>query len=895
MNKLKLYAIKRQATPLAALLMLGLFIPFLIYLCQTEIYSLFCQTKVWVDQMNRYEAIKVVTDYTGKLNSELSVLLLWIEAGLVILLTLFFVIRKWFIKYCLSSHELLAYKCNNCLVLQRDIQRISADDSGLSVNMTNKDFPEFKVHPNSSQEPQLQDLLNLNNSSFCHFSFLNGNFWETSFEKRDTDVWKDYEKNKDLKLKIECIYAFYENLKKKAQDKKLKEVFSQLQDVYSEDNLKEAIAYVNKHRYELGMAFIGDKIGLLDFKADSQKVILYVYKTDHFTWKVCKYLYEKYQNRFIEVFRLINHYSNDTEKRSLLMKSLFLLFSSMGVDAIVHGRDNRGIRRFLMTLRSGRLSQDGISRIHISVDESFSFTDIEENNPNCDTWLKRGVAEEIGYPGISREELKMKVTFCDFAITYQLGEVGLCADVDLERIDRVPLFPAQDKYLESKALFCIPFPYRWYNLYKFWKWSNPNPDYVRKVIMQQCKDERLKMKWVGFAPLVYARFFIRHFLRKRIGDSVRKTKKTGWLVVNLLIILLLLFTKNIITSLSWQAWTVIAMVIVAGLSALNFWKRRKKGIPLFKSNIEPLVPQWTGDVTVLQNTVASHSYEGKNIYLRSSVDDMSGSLKGYVVKSEPKCAVRAKSDNVEEIPMVFFNIAPVRYEEEKGKIHFPLFYITRNEIYYYQLYQLTGDGGKGKKQKECAKFQTLSFIFSEGDASMCKADIDDELRNNLHYYFNLNKEEFVKKDTKEKDSMKVEALGNLVFDSSQQITDLFRFNDDFYFICKIAEKPNLSVSAHALWDKKNRSLKKPKPLTAKELEEGYMGIAKGGLEGYRATVDTESYLLVLYSFQLATEEKQLTEKIIKSWVPMGGRLSELEVLALQFLLIRNEPAIYLGH
>ena len=890
MTNLKQCAIRRRFTPLAIIFIIVIAIPLSAYHCRIGIYNIFCQTQIWMEQLNQYETVRIITNYTGKLDSTLSLLLLWIETGLLVLLALFFIVRKWFVGYCLRSHEILAYKSNQILVLQREIRKVSENDSGLLVNMTTEELSEFKVHPNSFQQSQPYNLLNLGNHSFCYFSFLNGDFWETSFEKRNTDVWEENGGNRELQLKMECIYAFYENLKRKAGDGNLKEVFTGLQYVYNKENLKEAITYVNDHRYELGMAFIGDKIGLLDYRTTSGKTILYVYKTDHFTWKVCKYLYEKYQDRFIEVFQLIERYSQNVEKRSLLMKSLFLLFSSMGVDAIVHGSDSNGIRHFLMTLRSGRLNTDGISRIHISVDESFSFTDIEANNPSCDTWLKRGVAEEIGYPGMDRKKQEMKVTFCDFAITYQLGEIGLCADVEINHIERVPLFPAQDKYLESDAMFCIPFPYRWYNLYKFWMWSNPAPDYIRKIIMRNCKDERLKMKWVSFAPLVYARFFIRRFSFNKIGGNVRRAKKTGWFFINLIVIFMLLFLNNIINSLPWYFWSYMALMTVVGIIIFKIWSRKKRGASLFGTPMRPLVPQWTGDVHVLQNTIAGHPYEARNIYLHGKSDNSSNDLKQYVVKGEPKCAVRARNGQVEEVPMVFLNIAPIRYKTEKGKIHFPLFHITESEIYYYQLYTLKSDTEKEKPQKEQAKLQTLSFIFSEGEASMCNAKIDEDLFNNLHYYFNLPQEELMAENIQGKGSGNIKKLYNLK--TSLRMTDLFRFDDDFYFISKMGEKPDLSVLSHVLGNEKD--VKSPQPVSARKLKEKYTGIDKGGLEGYRVIKGTDTYLFVLYSFQLATEGKQLTDKIIKSWLPTNGRLTELEVLALQFLLIRNEPVIYLG-
>ena len=195
MNKteLRMYAVWRLVAPFVIIiaLLLAIFLSAYYFRIHTEIYDLFCRTRLWVEQLNQYEAIKIITSYTGKLDSDLSLFLLWVEVTLFILLCLFFVVRKWFVWYCLRSHEILAYKTDQVLVLQRNIRRTSENDSGLLADM-NKKFSEYEVSVGGDSH----NLLNLADNTFCHFSFLNGKFWEVSFEKRNTKVWGRRSENK---------------------------------------------------------------------------------------------------------------------------------------------------------------------------------------------------------------------------------------------------------------------------------------------------------------------------------------------------------------------------------------------------------------------------------------------------------------------------------------------------------------------------------------------------------------------------------------------------------------------------------------------------------------------------------------------------------------------------
>lgn len=837
------------------------------------------------------------------INGASGIKLLGIGVAVFFFLTILWVMRALAVKIGFFLQDFLSYKSGMALVLKRNLKGNEKGSTFLRVDITQcKNDPVFMIKiPGCQNKKSILGLLDdKENQHFCYFSLLNGKFWAQSFEERSTELFSEESK---LDEKIKAISLFYNNLIAASNNKELQKLFQKIQSAYSEENITNAIKTINDNRYSLGLAFIGDKVGLLDYEEDTSGEKLCTYLTDHFTWKVFKHIYQNNKEVFVEAFRMLGKRKSlkYREERSLIMKSLFFLFSSMGVDLVVHGKNRKGKEFVLAAIRSGKLQDDGTSRIHIAVDESFSNTDLENKVPDCKRWIERGVEEEIGYKADD-----LKFVLYDFSITYQLGEIGLCGDVEIANIDEAIMKPGQDKYLEMKALMAFPFPCHWYNLYKFYLWIFPDMELMKRLVTESVDDERMRLKWVGFAPLIYARFFMRYILRRSQLSNFDEIASYSFVAANILLLLGIIVSG--VFGNGVHLLVLLFMILVTYLWPLKvlFSKLYKR---VFGYKLEPFVPQWTGDVTVLQNTVAGTPFSGKDIYIKddSSLLDEEIDIDRYVVKSQPKCAVRRKADDTAvEVPLVFFNVECKKFEGEAGQIKFLHFFLhkTEKDICYYEVYQIHGNedatdsgisGNTIKSKRRNARFVSMSFNFPPSRSIKVHrkgTEFNDTEQNdknkvskrNFKYYFNLSDD--VLKDTK--------MLGHPIL-NGEYLTDFFKFNDDYYFSSVCGDNPDMGALIDSLFDtdkQKYMSKKVERWSEISELDALYKDVKGWQREAHVVLENQEKYAVVIYKLSL-NDDKLINNKIDRSWSYINGRLLELEVLALQFILVR-EMQIYIG-
>lgn len=140
------------------------------------------------------------------------------------------------------------------------------------------------------------------------------------------------------------------------------------------------------------------------------------------------------------------------------MHTLCYLFSSLGIDALVVGKDYKNRKVCLASVRSANIDRSYTSRIHVSVDEAFSDTDSEqEESYSVKCWVKRGIEEEIGI--LQKDLDNIKISYTDFSIVFgNYGEIGLSAIIDAENLDTWLVHPGKDKALESAGMFFIEIP-----------------------------------------------------------------------------------------------------------------------------------------------------------------------------------------------------------------------------------------------------------------------------------------------------------------------------------------------------------------------------------------------------------------------------------------------------
>ncbi len=478
----------------------------------------------------------------------------------------------------------------------------------------------------------------------------------------------DYETRKPLEKKIcleeivrNVIQRHYEQLQEKLRrngwiedplfsieyNGKLQPVCNVMKEIYNVDTLWEAIEIVKGNIGTDGaIKFIGNKIGICGFSLEGKaEILLRVYETDHFTFKVFKQIFK--DERYNYVFRTLISRINRTcrwEKKSVLVETMAFLFSSVGIDILIGGNDISGNKKLLVAARCGDIESDHISTLHIPVNESFSNTDVEGDVYSLTACVKRGIKEELGIP----IELidNSQISFHDFAIVADEGEIGFGCYVDMS--DKIPLeqcriYPGQDKFMELNNIFVVPYP-------KF----RYNPSDYEDIFYQLTNDDRFCMKWQSFATLIYQRAILRNekagFITSVIIESV--------IVVGLILFLSVIFNQNCSEDVSSRIMAGVVSIFFYALSRLiKLRPARRKG--LFK----PFVPQWNGDCKVLQSSVdflddasAFMLKDSRRFGLLLSDDSKCATyqLSELSLMMPPFCTVRKKSHDYSEYPISFY-------------------------------------------------------------------------------------------------------------------------------------------------------------------------------------------------------------------------------------------------
>ena len=189
---------------------------------------------------------------------------------------------------------------------------------------------------------------------------------------------------------------------------------------------------------------------------------------------------------------------------------------------------------------------------------------------------------------------------------------------------------------------------------------------------------------------------------------------------------------------------------------------------------------------------------------------------------------------------------------------------------------------------ECVKIDRIGFRFSESEKKIENEGLQQEIvvdpKKSFIYYFNLHEDEL--KDTK--------VLGNPIL-NREYLTDFFKYNDDYYFSSISCGTPDMGVLIDYLFGHKEQEDSGRKVKSREEVQQS-QALHKGAKGWFREThvvlENGEKYAVVIYELPL-NDDKMINEKIERSWSYINGRLSELEVLALQFILIR-EMRIYIG-
>lgn len=444
------------------------------------------------------------------------------------------------------------------------------------------------------------------------------------------------------------------------------------EEAYSYNNIKAHIEKVEKTMQDdNSMNFIGDKIGIKGYSIDKGVLTLAIYMTDHFTFMVFKDIFKEktYKEFFQTIIRRTNTASQKDKK--LLVRSLKFLLSSFGIDIVIHGKTCDERKAMLIGVRSGRIEKNGECKLHVPVNETFTRTDIDNKRYSLVECVKRGIEEEIGLESSLIDN--HLISFHDFALVSDQGEIGLGCHVDLSSVmplEQVRLYPGQDKYMENDNLLIVPYPPF------FW---NPNQYVV--YFYKHSYNDIFSIPWESFTPLLYQRCIVRNM-------SMRYPflLKTVFILLLTVIIFSIVkpdkveknFIKVIVDSIYsvGAAWLWLAACFVFKLLRGNFLKK--------KTYFMPLIPQWGGDVKVMQSTTCFCKIDNTKAHDDNpTASDFYFCIYGRKEKPReyplcrlklivpPLSKVRRESvyDN-RESPINFFMFQPQKHEVVKSRLFF---------------------------------------------------------------------------------------------------------------------------------------------------------------------------------------------------------------------------------
>ncbi len=539
-----------------------------------------------------------------------------------------------------------------------------------------------------------------------------------------------------------------------------------LKEIYCPENIKRAIEELNQEAItNKALHFNGDKIGICGYQMEKNYIkpnsfTLKVYETDHFSFLIFKKIYK--DDRFHDFFQQLILRANTLShtKKQLLVASLAFVFSSFGLDIAVDGYTTSRKKKMLLAIRSKAVESSNRSSIHVPVNECFSKTDLINDNQeySLEECVRRGVEEEIG---IDRDKLK-DIRFYDFAIVTDEGEIGISCHATIDKeipLEKALLYPGQDKYLEISELLIVSIPSIFMNEKKY-------PEHFYKL----SANDKLAFIWQSFTPLLY---------RRAVLHNIKENTYSEYFINFLLSIILYTWLKMNDASLSAIVFFLVMCLFTYIGHHITYASHYKY--------LAPFVPQWNGDVTVLQATGKQsfkdeHPIE-RNLLVKGMTfgvhpDSFQDHIKieDLYMKDSPKCCVRRERTDRSECPLSFY-----RMKKKNPEINY-----RNDKLLFYEIpYQNNGNNLSLylsiKKINHTDKVE-YSFIKSiERTESPVLIKNPDLKEISLSPYSNYFK---VDKDLLEKlDYYKIDTDSKLYNESLQSFTDIWSLMDLFEYDC----------------------------------------------------------------------------------------------------------------
>lgn len=237
--------------------------------------------------------------------------------------------------------------------------------------------------------------------------------------------------------------------------------------------------------------FIADQFGIFDIKRTKDCLKIEVFKTTYFTFRVMNKLYSKENILESLAERFCKNIDNETIRKEGF-QALFPFFSSLGLNIILELISNEKGEGFLIQKRNSSAFGNA-SQYHISVNETFSFTDIDKmGKPLITACVLRGIEEEIGV-NLSVENAAQRISYLDVFLNPKRGSIGLSLAYNTDiNPSFISYYPGVDKPIEATKhlyIYDIHNYKQMINFLSLFNWIIYTPFLLKRYII--CKQSSL--------------------------------------------------------------------------------------------------------------------------------------------------------------------------------------------------------------------------------------------------------------------------------------------------------------------------------------------------------------------------------------------------------------------
>lgn len=325
-------------------------------------------------------------------------------------------------------------------------------------------------------------------------------------------------------------------------------------DVFDIDKVRSSINEVEEKilEKENTFKFIADQFGIYDIKKTKRCLKIEVYKTTYFTFRVMNNLYSK--EKILE--KMAERFCKNIENKTICkegFQALFPFFASLGVNIILELMSKEKGEGFLIQKRNSN-AFGNVSQYHISVNETFSFTDIDKmGNPLIEACVLRGIEEEIGV-NLSGENTSKRIMYLDVFFNPQRGMIGLSLAYNTDvNPSFISYYPGVDKIIEATKHIYV------YDIH----------DYKRMIFFLSL------FNWIIYTPYLLKRYII-------YRQALRGTFSTAYKLHKGIYLSIILYYVSCISVISillffyWSYHSIIAGLLFAPIINLIYLDLSKK-------------------------------------------------------------------------------------------------------------------------------------------------------------------------------------------------------------------------------------------------------------------------------------------------------------------------------